>query len=114
LLGKDRNPGKFLAGKKDIQGGNHPVNVIHQQDCIGIIKSIIELQAWGEVFNACADDHPTRKEFYTQAAERMNLEIPQFSGIDENKSKVVNCDKLKAGLKYEFIFPDPMKMLESM
>jgi nucleoside-diphosphate-sugar epimerase len=114
LVGPGRNPGKFLAGKKDVQGGNHPVNVIHQQDCIGIIKAILELQAWGEIFNACADHHPTRKEFYTQASATIHLESPQFLDIDVSKNKIVRCDKLKTKLKYQFVYPDLIEMLSSL
>ena len=114
LVGPGRNPGKFLAGKKDIQGGNHPVNVIQQQDCIGIIKAIIEREAWGEVFNACADHHPTRKEFYSRASKAMQLEVPEFLDIDVSKNKVVNCDKLRMKLKYQFLYPDLMEILNSL
>jgi len=114
LVGPGRNPGRFLAGKKDVQGGNHPVNVIHQQDCIGIIKAIIDQEAWGEVFNACAEHHPTRNEFYTRASEVMQLETPQFSKSDVSKNKVVSCDKLKTKLNYQFIYPDVMTMLKSL
>jgi len=114
LVGPDRNPGKFLAGRKDVMGGNHAVNIIHQQDCIGIIKAILEKQVWGEVFNACADHHPARKEFYSQAARMLNLEVPLFSNADESRNKVVNCDKIKAQLNYNFVYPDPIKMLVSL
>ena len=114
LVGPGRNPGRFLAGKKDVQGGNHPVNVIHQQDCIGIIKTIIELQAWGEVFNACADHHPTRKEFYSRASVAMKLEAPQFFDSDVSRNKIVGCDKLKTELKYQFIYSDLIEMLKSL
>lgn len=114
LVGPGRNPGRFLAGKKDVSGGNHPVNVIHQQDCIGILKTIIEKQTWGEVLNACADHHPTRKEFYAQASEVMQLEAPQFLDSDVSKNKVVSCDKLKTKLNYQFFYPDLMEMLKSL
>lgn len=114
LVGQGRNPGRFLAGKKDVQGGNHPVNVIHQQDCIGIIKAIIEQEAWGEVFNACADHHPSRKEFYSRASAVMQLEAPQFLDEDGSKNKVVDCIKLKTKLKYKIVYSDLMEMLSSL
>ncbi len=113
LVGQGRNPGRFLAGKKDVQGGNHPVNVIHQEDCIGIINAIIEKQVWGEVFNACADHHPTRKEFYSRASVAMQLEAPQFSDADVSKNKVVDCNRLKTKLNYQFVYSDLMEMLSS-
>ncbi|MEO7992062.1 MAG: SDR family oxidoreductase [Chryseolinea sp.] len=113
LVGPGRNPGRFLAGKRDVQGSNHPVNVIHQQDCIGVIKAIIEQQVWGEVFNACADHHPTRKEFYTRASAVMQLEAPEFLDADVSRNKIVSCDKLKLKLKCHFIHNDLFEMLDS-
>jgi len=114
LVGPGRNPGRFLAGKKDVQGGDHPVNIIHQRDCIGIIKTILDKQVWGEVFNACADHHPTRKEFYSAASALMKLEVPQFSDVDVSKNKVVNGVKVKTQLNYNFVYPDPIEMLGSL
>ncbi len=114
LVGPGRNPGKFLAGKKDVQGGNHPVNVIHQQDCIGIVKVILEQQVWREVFNACADHHPTRKEFYSRASAAMQLEVPQFLDEDGSKNKVVDCNKLKTKLHYQYVYSDLIEMLSSL
>ncbi len=114
LVGPGRNPGKFLAGKKDVQGGNHPVNVIHQQDCIGIIKAVTEQRAWGEVFNACADHHPTRKGFYTKASAVMQLEAPEFLDADVSRNKEVNCQKLKTKLNYQFVYPDLIEMLSCL
>jgi len=113
LVGPGRHPGKFLAGKKDIKGGMQPVNVIHQRDCIEIIKAILQKEAWSEVFNACADHHPTRSEFYTKASTALRLEPPQFNQEDESKNKVVICDRLKAKLDYRFIYNNLFELLDS-
>lgn len=111
LVGPARHPGKFLAGKKDLSGKNTPVNIIHQRDCIGIMKRIIELQAWGEVFNACADEHPTRETFYTQASRALNLEPPRFATIDSTPYKIVSSEKVKQRLGYTFVYADPIAMI---
>ncbi|HEY9049817.1 MAG TPA: SDR family NAD(P)-dependent oxidoreductase, partial [Ohtaekwangia sp.] len=42
LIGPGRHPGRFLAGKQDVAGRTSPVNMIHQQDCIGIIHAIVK------------------------------------------------------------------------
>ncbi|HVY54259.1 MAG TPA: SDR family NAD(P)-dependent oxidoreductase, partial [Thermodesulfobacteriota bacterium] len=54
LIGYDRMPGKFLAGRKDIQGGGSPVNLIHRDDCVEILYRVISQNVWGVVLNACA------------------------------------------------------------
>ena len=42
LFGGSRNPVKFLAGRKDLTNGSAPVNMIHREDCIGILREIIK------------------------------------------------------------------------
>jgi nucleoside-diphosphate-sugar epimerase len=110
LIGYDRQPGRFLAGKKDVENGDAPINVIHQDDCIAIIAAIIKQGVWGEVFNACADKHPVRKTFYTQAAEKAGLVIPTFLP-GSHKFKIIHSDKLKQRLGYTFKYPDPLLTL---
>jgi nucleoside-diphosphate-sugar epimerase len=110
LIGPERHPGKFLAGKKNVANGEAPVNIIHRDDCIALIIQLIQQQAWGEIFNACADIHPSRKEFYTIAAEQLGLEIPSFSS-DAVMFKIINSDKIKKRLGYSFKYPDPLNSL---
>lgn len=107
LYGPDRIPGKFLAGKKNISGANKLVNLIHRDDCLGIIIQILTHNVWNETFNACSDFHPSRKEFYTAACLSRNLKVPEFN--EETKDyKIVNSDKLKTMLGYKFIHANPM------
>lgn len=98
LIGGDRHIGKYFAGKKGIPNGDTPVNLIHLTDCIRIIERIIEQECWGEVFNACASEHPSRRDFYTAYCEKSGLEKPDFpweenpvigKQIDNSKSKTV-------------------------
>lgn len=108
LVGPGRHPGRFLSGK--VTGGRHnPVNMIHQTDCIGIVSAIIRLDSWNFILNACADLHPTREQFYTQACRDLGIPLPEFSD-EPSPYKIVSSEKLKQLLNYEFRFPDPMKM----
>jgi nucleoside-diphosphate-sugar epimerase len=113
LIGPDRHPGKFLAGKQNIANGEAPVNLIHRDDCIALISEIIDQKAWGEIFNACADHHPSRNSFYTAAAKQLALELPSFAA-EEGKFKIINSDKIKKRLKYSFKFPDPLISLSHL
>jgi nucleoside-diphosphate-sugar epimerase len=106
LIGYDRMPGRFLAGRKGITGGNAPVNLIHRDDCLGIIHRIIERSVWGETFNACADEHPLRKEYYTAQALKLGLDPPGFED-GGGGFKIIRSDKLKKRLEYRFKYPDP-------
>jgi nucleoside-diphosphate-sugar epimerase len=109
LVGPGRHPGKFLAGKR-IGGANHPVNMIHLKDCIGVIQAVFVTDTWGEIFNACADLHPRKEDFYKRAAALAGLPSPQFENGDEHQYKIVSNDKIKRILNYTFIYPDPMTM----
>ena len=111
LVGYDRMPGRFLANKKELNNGNAPINVIHQDDCIGLIRQIIELEKWGEIYNGCADKHPLRKKYYTKAAETIGLTPPTFSDEPETEFKIVGNQKSKEELDYQYQYPDPMEML---
>lgn len=108
LVGEDRKAGRFLAGKKDVKNGDAPVNMIHRVDCIGIIMEIIEQECWGELFNACADEHPTKREFYTAQAKKQGFEPPIFSKEPTDGFKEVSNFKVKQRLSYEFVNPNPM------
>ena len=110
LVGGDRHPGRFLAGKQDVDGATTPVNMIHQQDCVEIIFQLVQQNAFDEVFNACADLHPTKKEFYEASSRVLNLSPPTFREQKDSSFKIVSADKLKSALRYQFIFPDPMRM----
>jgi nucleoside-diphosphate-sugar epimerase len=103
LVGPDRHPGKFLAGKKDLAGGNNPVNMIHRDDCIAIIDKIIGQNVWNEVFNACSDQHPSKKEYYGRASAELGLEPPEFSD-HQAPFKIVSSEKLKQALSYQFAY----------
>lgn len=102
LIGEDRHPVKFLAGKENLENPDAPVNLIHQNDCIQIIEEIINQSKWNEVFNAVAPFHPTRGEYYTQKAIELNLVLPKFSSEKSNIKKIISSEKIENILKYHF------------
>ena len=110
LIGSDRHPGRFLSGKENIDGAEAPVNMVHQRDCVNIVEQIVDQQVYGEVFNACADVHPTKQQFYNAASKLLGLPPPLFSERKDSPFKIVNAGKLKSALGYEFEYPDPMRM----
>lgn len=79
LIGADRHPVHHLAGKTELQNGDQLVNLIHIDDCIHMIKTIVEKEYWNMIFNGVYPLHPTKKEYYTSEALKRNLLPPQFS-----------------------------------
>lgn len=102
LIGQNRHPVKHLAGKENLENPEAPINFIHQKDCIEVISLIIRNEVWGEVFNAVAPFHPTRKEYYSQKAREMNLPIPHFKEDKFLSEKIISSDKINVFLKYNF------------
>lgn len=102
LIGKNRHPIKFLAGRNNVENPEAPINLVHQIDCIEIIQKIIEKEVWSTVLNAVAPFHPTRKKYYTKKALEMNLIPPQFNENEHSVGKTILSDKLMQLLNYQF------------
>jgi nucleoside-diphosphate-sugar epimerase len=99
LIGPNRHPVRFLAGKENLPNGNSPVNLIHLEDVIGLIEKIVKEKYWGEIVNGCFPSHPTRKEYYQNAAIELNLNQPLFQESSEI-GKLVKSEKSISHLNY--------------
>jgi nucleoside-diphosphate-sugar epimerase len=105
LLGEDRHPIKFLAGRTQIENPDGPVNLIQKEDCIGIIIKALDFACkdkWGETFNAVAPQHPTRKTYYQKKAQQFNLPLPNFVEDTKSKGKIISSKKVETILDYSF------------
>ncbi|WP_158837553.1 uroporphyrinogen-III C-methyltransferase [Polaribacter sp. L3A8] len=107
LIGPKRHPGRFLAKKRELKNPNIPINLIHQKDAIGLIETILEQNCFGEIINGCADVHPKRKDFYENAAIKLNLPAPIFGSSKETYYKIVNNSKSKSLLNFKYQFSNP-------
>ncbi len=107
LMGYNRIPGKYFAGKKGLKNGDSPVNFVHRDDVIGIIEQIILQEKWNRVFNVVAPKHPLRRDLYPQTASAFGFEPPTFDDSDPVPYKVVNAEKLDMELGYRFKYPNP-------
>lgn len=106
LIGPDRAPGRFLAGRRDLAQGNAPVNLVHLTDAVGVLSAIIRHQAWGHTFNVCAAQHPARREFYPAAAQYLQLESPTFRDENGVSGKTIDSSLVRSILPYQFQHDD--------
>ena len=106
LIGEDRHPIKFLAGRENLDNPDAPINLIHQEDCIGIILKIIANDSWNETFNAVAPSHPTRELYYTQKALELDLALPKFNHKNPSIGKTILSSKIETVLNYTFTKPN--------
>jgi nucleoside-diphosphate-sugar epimerase len=107
LIGPERNPAKFLAGKENVANPNAPINFIHQEDCIGIICAMLrqvenDNWKWNDTFNAVTPNHPNRENYYTEKALEMNLKVPTFVKDSNSIGKKISSKKLQGMLHYSF------------
>jgi nucleoside-diphosphate-sugar epimerase len=102
LIGEDRHPIKHLAGRENCENPDGPINLIHQEDCIGIIELIIERNCWGDVFNAVSPYHPSREKYYTEKATALSLPLPKFVYGKPSFGKVISSEKTEKILGYSF------------
>lgn len=108
LLGYDRIPGKYFAGKK-VKQYDQKVNYLHRDDAVGIIITVIDKKAWGCILNAVAPQHPTRKEVYKKNADDYSFEYPIFENTpQELTNRIIENSKIEQILDYSFIYPDPL------
>ena len=79
LIGKERNPLKYLIHKNEILNPEAPINYIHLKDCIGIISAIICKEKWGKTYSAVSPYHPSKKEYYNTLCDRKKINRLKFS-----------------------------------
>lgn len=110
LFGGSRKPGNFFRNSKVVSDPENFVNLIHLDDCIGIIETIIKKNIWGEIFNASMETHPTKRTFYTLAAEAIGNTPPAFSDSPLTEYKIIENKKVVEKLGYNFIYKDLMNL----
>lgn len=108
LIGYDRQPGNFVRADKAIEDPEGFVNMIHRDDCIAVIEQIIQKDVWNEVFNACADTHPTRRAFYAKEAAKLGKHSLVFNENSNNDYKIISSEKLKKQFGFQFKYGDLM------
>jgi len=104
LLGGDRHPVKQLAKLSVVDNPQAPVNFIHKSDAIGLVRFLADQAPWQNIYNGVAPWHPTKQEFYSQAAKEMQLPLPKFAEETGNTNKIVIDPQLES-LGYSFFEP---------
>ncbi|MNP29055.1 NAD dependent epimerase/dehydratase family protein [compost metagenome] len=110
LVGPERHPGRFFAGKT-APNGHHGVNLVHLEDVIGAITLLLQAPKGGHIYNICAPYHPARSTFYPVMARQLGLEPPQFRDASgEGQGKVIDGNRICRELGFEYQYPDPLVM----
>ncbi|MEO1011344.1 MAG: SDR family oxidoreductase [Bacteroidota bacterium] len=105
LIGPGRHPVTLLSDRKGLSNGGAPINLIHLQDCIGILKSIVDKSWWNETLNAVYPYHPPKMEYYQNEARKRHLPTPEYRDSSMKSGKKISSSKLILVKKYCFNTP---------
>ncbi len=110
LVGPERHPGRFFAGKR-APHGNHVVNLVHLEDAVAAIELLLETRGGGRLYNLSAPGHPTRSRFYPLMSRQLNLPTPLFSdNANGGTGKQVDGNLICRELGFHYRYPDPERM----
>lgn len=109
LMGYDRIPGKYFAGKTVPYSGERKVNYIHRDDVVAITRKIITSGKAVGTFNLVAPLHPPLRAVYLKNSATFGFKPPVFSVSGHTSFKVVDGTRLTEELKYRYQYPDPLQ-----
>ena len=107
LVGGKRQPARYLAGRTGLSRGSAAVNLVHLQDCIGAIASLVWKPVESATFNLVAPGHPTRRDYYSRIAQTLGLALPDFDLEDERPGKHVDGNRITDVIDFSYQHPHP-------
>ncbi|RNC92817.1 MAG: SDR family NAD(P)-dependent oxidoreductase [Allomuricauda sp.] len=84
LIGPDRHPVYQVSKRQGLTNGDELINLIHLNDCILMIKTIIKNNYWNEIFNGVYPKHPRKRDYYSMEAGARNLPTPDYAPSSVN------------------------------
>lgn len=100
LINEQRHPVYYLSGKENLNP-KQVVNLVHQEDVIAAIQTILAEEPLDNTFNICYPAHPSRQEYYTQQAQKLNLAVPRFTHQDE-VGKQIDAQRIETASSFRY------------
>jgi hypothetical protein len=97
-----RHPVYYLDGRKAIANPYGPVNLIEQEDAVGLLYAIITAKNIQPVYHGVFPWHPSRKEYYIQKARELSLSPLEFNETKNSIGKTISTEKTSQYLKFTF------------
>jgi nucleoside-diphosphate-sugar epimerase len=99
---KKRHPVHFLAGKTHLKTGAENLHLVHVEDCIEAIMTVIEENLFPEECNLVSDLRIPKKEYYTEMAKKFGLELPSYDDVETKNPTNISNEKSKEvlGMNY--------------
>jgi nucleoside-diphosphate-sugar epimerase len=106
LVGRNRHPVHYLAGREDILKPKAAVNLIHASDVCNALHFIVENEVSSKIVNLVTPDHPSKEIYYTTVAENLSLSLPKFDQSDTRLDKVVKpLELMELGFNFKYTSP---------
>ncbi len=102
LFDAQRHPAKYLSGKQNVLNPEAPINLIHKEDCIEILSTLIKNNAWNLILNAVYPKHPMKKDYYLAYCKAHRLDLPKFDLSKTSTGKIIDSSKLEQLLSYKY------------
>ncbi len=107
LVGENRHPGKFLRHKRMLSSPNAYVNLVHQQDVIGVLMELISSDQLKGILNLSSQMQVSKKHFYAIAASALDIPTPEFDEYSPVElGKQVMSGKIRDCIDYQFKYDD--------
>lgn len=101
LIGDERHPLHALLQKDCFPNGNHPINLIHQDDAVNAFVKLIQRPFENSIVNLVSPYHPSKKEYYTAIAKQWHCNTPNFS-LSQRSGKYICSQLLTAHYGFDF------------
>jgi nucleoside-diphosphate-sugar epimerase len=102
LVGPNREPGQFVAGKELKSSSQAVVNMVHQQDVVAAISLLLaQWQHADDIYNLCHPWHPTREVYYQQKCAQLGTQPSTFAS-DQAIARIIDGSAIEAlGFTYQ-------------
>lgn len=101
----ERHPINFLSGKTHLKNGDEFLHLVHVNDCINAITTVIKNNIFGIDINLISDLRISKKEYYSKIAEKLNLAPPQFDEVEILTPTKISNKKSHEILGIEYLNP---------
>lgn len=105
LVGPNRYPVRMMSTSGKRYAGGEAVNLIHQDDAVGLATFCIEHNILGKTINACCQEHPTKGYYYTWMAGQLSIAPPDFAENDLSGKRIDAGYSRALGYVYRYTSP---------
>ncbi|WP_373777308.1 SDR family oxidoreductase [Glaesserella sp.] len=102
LIGGNRHPVYYLAGKQLLTHAEQPVNLVHRNDCIRAIFRLLQTANGQRLYHLVYPDHPKRREYYSAIAAKLGLADLHFSADNRPLVRLIEGEKICRELDFRY------------